>query len=130
MNTILEDVRKVIGGGLIDHYFDEQICMHINTEIFTLDQLGVVINHVVVNDETKWTEVIPDIKEFEAIKTWLGLKVRLIFDPPTSSYVMESITSNLNELEFRIQTKADELDKGVIKEDDNGQQYIKWLIER
>lgn len=120
MNTILEDVRKVIGGGSIDHYFDDQICMHINTEIFTLDQLGVVINHVVVNDETKWAEVIPDIKEFEAIKTWLGLKVRLIFDPPTSSYVMESITSNLNELEFRIQTKADELDKGVIKEDDNG----------
>lgn len=107
MNTVLEDVRKVIGGDMIDPHFDQELCMHINSVLVGLRQIGVKTGTNIVNDETLWSELVPNIIDVESIKTWLGLKVRLIFDPPTSSYVSSAIEENLRELEFRIQLEVD-----------------------
>lgn len=107
MNTVLEDVRKVIGGDMIDPHFDQELCMHINSVLVGLRQIGVKTGTNIVNDETLWSELVPNIINVESIKTWLGLKVRLIFDPPTSSYVSGAIEENLRELEFRIQLEVD-----------------------
>lgn len=107
MSTVLEDVRRVIGGDMIDPHFDNELCMHINTVLVALRQIGVKTDKNVVNDDTTWTELIPNIVNVESIKTWMALKVRMIFDPPTNSHVINAIEENLRELEFRIQIEVD-----------------------
>lgn len=106
-DTVLASTKMVLGGEMVPTAFDDQILMHINTVFMTLDQLGVTVAIKHVLSDTTWEDAIPDIADNEAIKTYVGLKVRLIFDPPTISSVLSSLESMIEELEWRIRHTAD-----------------------
>ena len=104
MDSILPSVKKIIGISEEDESFDTDLIMHINSVLMILNQLGVgpEDGFSITDKSSVWTDVIGDNKLIEATKTFVGLKVRLIFDPPTSSAVLDSINKTISELEWRI----------------------------
>ena len=104
MDSILTSVKKIIGISEEDESFDTDLIMHINSVLMILNQLGVGPGDgfSITDKSAVWTDVIGDNKLIEATKTFVGLKVRLIFDPPTSSAVLDSINKTISELEWRI----------------------------
>lgn len=109
MNSILLSIKKLLG--ITNEYtvFDQDIVMHINSVFFVLTQLGVgPKDGFSIQDETaEWEEFIPCGADLEAVKSYVYLKVRMLFDPPQSSAVSEAINRNISELEWRLNLAVD-----------------------
>lgn len=110
MDSILTSVKKMLG--ITDEYdvFDKDIIMHINSVFMILTQLGVgpAKGFTITDKNAKWTDFIPEEnKNFESVKSYMFLKVRLIFDPPTGSVVKECVQQMINELEWRLNLAAE-----------------------
>lgn len=105
MDSILNTIKKLLGVDVDDDSFDADITIHINTGIFALSQMGIGPKNVfVVNSiEQKWSDYIDSsATNLEGVKSYLYLKTKLIFDPPTNSTVIDAINKSLNELEWRM----------------------------
>ena len=121
MESILTSVKKMLGITEDYEHFDSDIVMHINSVFMILSQLGVgpTNGFTILDKSNTWDEFLPtDNKNFEAVKTYMYLKVRLIFDPPLSSAVIEAMKQMVNELEWRLNVEAEQNGKEVIQ---NGQ---------
>ena len=109
MDSILTSIKKLLG--ITEEYenFDQDIIMHINSAFMILNQLGVgPKSGFSINDKSStWCEFIPEGSNLEAVKTYVHLKVKLMFDPPLSSTVIEAIKSQINELEWRLNVSVD-----------------------
>lgn len=105
-NSILNSVKRSCGGiSPDDTHFDEELIMHTNSVFTILHQIGVgPEDGFMINDaSTVWTDFMPDnAATLYFVKTYVGLKVRLIFDPPTSSAMAEALKQSIAELEWRI----------------------------
>ena len=109
MDSILTSIKKLLG--ITEEYenFDQDIIMHINSAFMILNQLGVgPKSGFSINDKSStWDEFIPESSNLEAVKTYVHLKVKLMFDPPLSPTVIEAIKSQINELEWRLNVSVD-----------------------
>lgn len=109
MESILTSVKKMLG--ITEEYtqFDADIIMHINSIFMVLNQIGVGPEEgFFIEDETvTWFEYVKSAKELQAIKSYMFLRVRMLFDPPTSSIVMEAMKQQASELEFRLNIAVD-----------------------
>lgn len=102
MDKILETVRKILGGDWVSESFNPELILHINSVVAILDQLGVSITTRIVTEDTTWDELIPNIELVEEVKTYLSLKVKKIFDPPTGSSAINALDETIAECEYRI----------------------------
>lgn len=106
MDSILTSIKKMLGIEKSYEHFDADIIMHINTVFMSLSQMGVgPKNGFVIRDEvTIWTDYIPKetLETIEAVKTYVYLNVKLLFDPPTSSSHLEAINKQIEMLEWRL----------------------------
>lgn len=104
MESILTSVKKLLGITEEYKHFDADIIMHINTIFATLKQLGVgpKNGYMIADEYAVWNDFIGEEKLLESVKTYVYLRVRLIFDPPTNSAVIESMNRLIAELEWRI----------------------------
>lgn len=114
MESILTSIKKLLG--ITEEYkqFDPDIVMHINSVFLNLSQIGVgPVEGFSIEDEiAEWSSFLPsDHKLFEAVKSYMYLKVRLLFDPPINSAVIESINRNIAELEWRLNEAAESMSK-------------------
>lgn len=109
MESILNSIKKMLGPSADYDHFDPDIIMHINTVFMTLTQLGVGPSDgfYIEDDTTTWLEFVPDLKNFQAIKTYIYLKVKMVFDPPQSSSVLEAMKQQITELEWRLNHAAE-----------------------
>lgn len=109
MDSILTSIKKLLG--IAEEYtqFDEDIIMHINTVFLNLTQLGVGPEEgfAIENDAASWEDFINDNIQLQAVKTYVYLKVKLLFDPPLSSSVIESMNRMIAELEWRLNVTVD-----------------------
>lgn len=107
--SILKDVKKVVGVPEWDDGFDAQLIIFINTAISYLTQLGVSPRGGVsiTGPEETWSSIVEGSKHLEAVKTYVSLKTRLLFDPPSSSFVLESIKNLIAEAEWRLNVQAE-----------------------
>ena len=109
MDSILTSIKKLLG--ITEEYenFDQDIIMHINSAFMILNQLGVGPKRgfSISDKSSTWDEFIPERSNLEAVKTYVHLKVKLMFDPPLSSTVIEAIKSQINELEWRLNVSVD-----------------------
>lgn len=109
MESILMSIKKMLG--IVNEYtqFDADLIMHINSVFMILKQLGVgpTEGFAISNAETYWTDFIEDPIKLQAVKSYVYLKVRLLFDPPSSSSVMESMNRMISELEWRLNVEAE-----------------------
>lgn len=111
MSSILEDVKKGIGPSVTYSVFDDELIMHINTVLFELNQLGVGPEEpfVVESSDDEWESFLGD-KTVEAAKTYVILKCRMYFDPPTSGVLVNAINEQLKELTWRLNVAVDPKD--------------------
>lgn len=109
MESILTSIKKLLGIAEAYEHFDPDIIMHINSVFMILNQIGVGPSEgFTIEDETSvWTDFIPETSKLEAVKTYVYLKVRLLFDPPLNSTVVESINRTISELEWRLNVAAE-----------------------
>lgn len=110
LDSILYSIKKMLGIDKDYTAFDTDVIIHINTALFNLHQLGVgkTENAFSIQDKnSKWSDFLEDDKNFEAVKSYIYLKVRLLFDPPASSSVIDAIKRSIDELEWRLQVEAD-----------------------
>lgn len=109
MDSILTSIKKLLG--IAEEYtqFDDDIIMHINTVFLNLTQLGVGPKEgfLIEDDTADWEDFIDDNAQLQAVKSYVYLKVKLLFDPPLSSSVIESINRMIAELEWRLNVAVD-----------------------
>ena len=104
MDSILTSVKKIVGISEEDESFDTDLIIHINSVLMILNQLGVgPPEGFSISDKTSvWSDLISENSSIEAVKSFVGLKVRMVFDPPASSAVADAINKTISELEWRI----------------------------
>lgn len=107
--SILTSIKKLLG--IAEEYtqFDTDIIIHINTVFMTLQQLGVGPEEgfSIVDSEAVWTDFMENSILLNSVKTYIYLKVKLLFDPPLSSSTIECFNKVISELEFRMNSKVD-----------------------
>lgn len=113
MESILNSVKKMLG--IMPDYtvFDEDIIMHINSVFFVLNQLGIgpSAGYSIKDDTNIWNEFISERTDIESVKSYIYLKVKLLFDPPSSSALLDAINRQIIELEWRLSISQDDLSK-------------------
>lgn len=108
MESILTSIKKLLGPTEDDVHYDVDIMIHINTALMTLNQIGVGKSGFTVKDASAvWTDFEPDIEKMEAVKTYVYLSVRMVFDPPTIGGVIDSYKQTMNELVWRLNVAAE-----------------------
>lgn len=109
MESILTSVKKMLGIPEDYEHFDADIIMHINSVFMILTQLGVgpAEGFTIMDEDATWNDFIQDNKKIQSVKSYMYLKVRLLFDPPLSSAVIDSMTRLINELEWRLNVAVD-----------------------
>jgi hypothetical protein len=103
-DSILTSTKKILG--LDDSYtvFDVDVMMHINSVFTTLSQLGIgPVNGFMIEDaEAVWEDFFGVDLNFNSVKTYVYLRVRMLFDPPSTSYHIVAIKEQIQELEWRL----------------------------
>lgn len=110
MDSILTSIKKLLGITEEYEHFDADIIMHINSVFMLLNHLGVgPENGFSISDKlSTWNDYLPEgSKNLEAVKSYMNLKVKLLFDPPQSSSVMECYKQMASELEWHLNVEAE-----------------------
>jgi hypothetical protein len=102
--SILISTKKILGIAEDYTVWDLDIITHINSAFFDLTQLGVgPANGYVIRDESdQWSDFIGDDLQLESVKTYIYLRVKLVFDPPSTSYAIAAMKDQIDKLEFRL----------------------------
>jgi hypothetical protein len=103
-DSILTSTKKTLGIDVDYKAFDSDVLMHINSVFSTLTQLGIgpEAGFMIEDDTTLWDAFIDDDMNYNAVKTYMYLCVRLLFDPPTTSYLITAMKEQVQELEWRL----------------------------
>ena len=113
MESILTSIKKLLGVDKDYPHFDADIITHINSVLFILNQVGVGPSKGfrITGDNETWEDYIPGIdeKNVESLRTYIYQKVKLVFDPPTSSIASELTKESANELEWRLNVAAESI---------------------
>lgn len=109
MDSILTSIKKLLGIAEEYDHFDSDLIMHINSVFMVLNQLGVgpVEGFSITGKTETWEDFTQNDLMIQSVKSYVYLKVRLLFDPPSSSAVMESINRQISELEWRLNLSVD-----------------------
>lgn len=108
--SILISIKGMLGIDKDCDGFDQDIIVFINSVFSTLYQIGFdAAKNFRIEDETLlWTDILnDDLDLIDLIKNYVYMKVRMLFDPPTSSFVLESLNKQISECEWRIQIQAE-----------------------
>ena len=102
--SILTSTKKILG--ITEEYdaFDVDIVTHINSVFSTLQQLGVGPEEgfMIEDSAAAWDSFLGNDSRLNSVKTYVFLRVRLLFDPPTTSYHVDAVKEQIKELEWRL----------------------------
>lgn len=103
-NSILKSTKKILG--LSDTYdaFDLDILTHINSVFSELDQLGIgpTGGFFIDDDSATWDDFLVPTNQLASVRTLMFLKVRLLFDPPATSFLIDALDKQIQKLEWRL----------------------------
>lgn len=107
-NSILLSVKKVLGVDAAYTAFDEDIMQYINSALAKVKQLGVGTSVVhVASEAITWDALNAPQDQINLAKPYVNLSVRLLFDPPTTSFIKDALTAQLKEYEWRLNTQRE-----------------------
>lgn len=103
-DSILNDVKATLGMSSGDTSFDTEVILHTNSAISFLEQLGIgpTGGLAIANTSTGWAALLGTDANLNLAKSYIYLRVRLLFDPPTTSYMIEAMNAQIRELESRL----------------------------
>lgn len=119
--SILISTKKILGVAEEYTAFDLDIITHINTAFSTLTQLGVgpAAGFMIEGAEEEWADFIsPEDFQYNAVKSYVYLKTRQLFDPPTTSYLISAVEKQIQEFEWRLNVHREETGWTYPDEDD------------
>ena len=104
MSSILTDTKQTLGLDYDYLAFDLDIITFINAAFSTLDQLGVGQEggYFISDSDNQWTEFLCPPNQMNMVKTYVALKVRMMFDPPATSFAQEAMKQQISEFEWRL----------------------------
>ena len=110
-SSILTSTKKILGLDADYTAFDPDVIMHINTVFSTLNQLGVGApeGFSIEDDTATWETYLIDTVMLNLVKQYVYLKVRIVFDPPQTSYLIESMNKQIEQLEWRISVMREDV---------------------
>lgn len=103
--SILNSTKKILGIGPADTAFDLDVLTHVNSSFATLLQLGVGEHDngfMIEDDQAEWADFFGPNPHLAQVKTYVYLKTRMLFDPPTSGYAITAMEKQISELEWRL----------------------------
>lgn len=108
-NSILNDIKSMLGPTYDDESFDTDIIIYINSTFTILRQLGVgpKDGYQIKDKNNIWSEFVKDIEGLDAVKTYIYLKVKLVFDPPLNASLVEAFNTQVKELEWRLNVSVE-----------------------
>lgn len=108
-DSILDSIKKILGMPPAYDAFDTDLVIHINSVFGILAQLGVGPEggFSISDNTTLWKAYLGDSKDLEMVKSYIALKVRLVFDPPTTGAVMDAMKEQIREYEWRLNVQVD-----------------------
>jgi len=108
--SILTSVKKNLGIDESYTFFDDDILLYINGVFSTLNQLGIGPDDgfSIEDDTATWDTYLADNLKLSSVKTYMYLKVRLLFDPPATSFAIEALNRQAQELEWRLNVVREE----------------------
>ena len=103
-DSVLLSIKQMLGISPEDTSFDVNVIMSINTALTILMDLGLteVEDQIVTSDDVTWDELLGERTDIEYVKTYIYQKVKMIFDPPTSTAAIDAMQRSISELEWRI----------------------------
>ena len=106
MESILTSIKKLLGIEEDYTHFDQDLIMHINSVFAVLNQLGIgpVGGFSITDKSSKWNDYEIDTT-YDMLKSYMYLKVRLLFDPPQNSFLVSSMEKQILEFEWRLNVK-------------------------
>ena len=109
MDSILTSIKKLLGIAEDYEHFDQDLIIHINSVLSVLTQLGVGPSEgfSIEDENATWNDFIPEDKRLSSIRSYVYMKVKLLFDRPLSSSVMESMNRLISEFEWRLIVAAE-----------------------
>lgn len=109
--SILKETKHVLGLGADYTPFDQDVIMHINSIFGILHQLGVGPEEpfYIEDDQATWASFIQGSTQINMVKTYMYLRVRLLFDPPTTSFAIKAMEDQIREFEFRLNVVREEV---------------------
>jgi hypothetical protein len=109
--SILNTVKKALGLAADYDAFDQELIVHINSALMTASQIGVgpASGYSITGAGETWEDFLGDkVNLLSAVQTYIYMKVRLVFDPPANSFVVNSFESQIKELEWRLDVRVEE----------------------
>jgi hypothetical protein len=108
-DSILSSIKDAASVNVDDNVYDQELILHINSTFTVLRQLGVgpTTAFYIEDSNAKWSDFTTDDNILPMIKSYVTLKVRSLFDPPTSSSLAEAINSQIAEYEWRLGIECD-----------------------
>lgn len=108
-DSILDSTKKMLQIDPTYTVFDIDIITHINSVFFTLSQLGVgpATGFSITDKEAHWVDFLGEAANLEAVKSYMYIQVRLLFDPPTTSFAIASMEKMASMYEWRLNIKAE-----------------------
>lgn len=108
--SILESTKKVLGIAADYTVFDVDILMHINSVFSTVNQLGIgpLEGFAISDDTATWADFLGTDLRLNAVRSYVYLRVRLLFDPPSTSYLIDSMRKQYEEMEWRLNVTREE----------------------
>lgn len=110
MDSILTTIKKLLGVDEEYTHFDPDIIIAINTALMILAQLGVgpSTGFMITDKNAKWVDFFGDRKDIEGVKTYIHLKSKLLFDPPSNSFLVDAMERQVKETEWRLNVQVDD----------------------
>ena len=108
MDDIITDVKQMLGASIYDDSFDVNIVIAINSALAVLSDIGISEADNVcleIGDTATWDELLKGRTDIEYIKSYIYLKVKMLFDPPSSSALLDAYNRQIAEFEWRLNTK-------------------------
>ena len=107
--SILDTTKKNLGVADDVTVFDVDILTHINSVFFTLNQIGVGPSEgfMIQDKQAKWSDYIGGDLNLNVVKTYIYARVRVLFDPPTTSFAIDALKKETEEFEWRLQAYMD-----------------------
>ena len=103
-NSILISTKQVLGVGEGYTVFDLDIMTHINAAFSVINQIGVGNpSGFFIEGETEvWADIGVPNNQLNLVKTYILLKVRMLFDPPATGFLIDAMTKQISEYEWRL----------------------------
>ena len=107
-DSILRTIKKLLGIDDEYHQFDQDLIIHINSVFMILNQLGIgpSTGFSIKDEREQWND-FTDTSLIEAVRSYVYMRVRLLFDPPTTSFVLTSLENQAKEYEWRLNVMVD-----------------------